>query len=855
MTDPMRQTALLRLQRPLQLTLAGLWAERLTQAFWPFWTVLISALAALAFGLQDLLPLESLWAGLVLTLLGGIWALVSGIMAFRKPTRAEAYARLDARLPGQPIASLQDEQALGTNDPASTGVWQAHLARMADRAAKARAVEPNLRLAKRDPFALRYVALTALVMAVIFGSLWRVASVAALTPGGAAALASGPTWEGWAQPPAYTGKPALYLNDIEQTDLALPAGTKLQFRLYGDPGALVLVETVSADTSPPPASAAAQDFAIAQSGTIAIQGPGGREWSITALPDTPPTVVLSGNIGREGDGRFTQTFSATDDYGVTSGEVVIALDLPSLDRRFGLAAAPEAQQPLTLDLPMPITGDRAKFSETLIDDVSKHLFANMPVSMTFTVADAALQAGVAEPALVVLPGRRFFDPLAAALIEARRDILWARSNAPTVVQVLKAVTHRPEGFIRNERAYLRLRVALRRLETEAASLSPASRDELADELWEIALLVEEGDLASALERLRRAQDRLDEAIRNGADPDEVEQLMDEMRQALDDYMKQLAEEAQANPDQQTSENQPSVEMSQDQLQQMLDELQKMIDEGRMAEAAEMMEMLRQFMENMQVTQGEGQPGQGGPGQQAMRDLGQTLRDQQGLSDDAFKDLQDGQPGEQGQPQPGDQQGDQEGDQQGDRQGENGDPQGQGRDGQRQPGGDDDRSLAERQQDLRDRLGALNNGQLPGAGTDSGDAGRQNLDEAGRAMREAERALRDNDLGGALDRQAEAMEALRQGMRDLGEALAQDQQRNGQAEDGEAFGRDDPNSQRDPLGREPGESARIGSDRNMLQGEDVYRRAQDLLDEIRRRSGDQQRPGLERDYLKRLLDLF
>ncbi len=840
MTDTDRQTALRRLNGPMRLTLAGLWAERLTYAFWPLWTVLIATLAALAFGVQDHLPIEAVWAGIVLCSLGGLWALIAGFRAFRRPTQAQAYARLDARLPGQPIAALNDDQALGNDDPASKAVWQAHLARMADRAAKARAVQPNLALAKRDPFALRYVALTALVMAVIFGSLWRVGSVAALTPGGANALATGPTWEGWAQPPAYTGKPALYLNDINKAELTLPKGTRLQFRLYGEVGALTLAETVSASTTPPPASASTQDFEVAQSGTIKIEGDGGREWAITALPDAAPTVVLSGDIGREGDGRFTQTFDATDDYGVTSGQVVIALDLPGVDRRFGLAAAPEARDPVTLDLPMPITGDRAKFTETLIDDLSKHPFANLPVTMTFAVSDAALQAGMAEPTKVTLPGKRFFDPFAAALIEARRDILWSRNNAPTVVQVLKAVTHHPEGFIRNERAYLRLRVALRRLDDQSKMLTVESRDALADELWEIALLVEEGDLASALERLRRAQDRLDQAIRNGADPNEVAELMEEMREALDDYMQQLAEEAQRNPQEQTSENQPSVEMSQDQLQQMLDELQKMIDEGRMAEAAEMMEMLRQFMENMQVTQGEGQPGQGGPGQQAMRNLGDALRDQQGLSDDAFSELQDGQSGEEGEPQPG-----QEPGQQGQGQGQQ-DGQGQGSDG---------RSLAERQQDLRNRLGQLNNGQLPGRGSEKGEEGRRQLDDAGRAMEEAERALRDGDLGGALDRQAEAMEALREGIRDLGEAFAQDQQREGETEGGEAFGQADPNSSRDPLGREPGESARIGSDRNMLQGEDVYRKAQDLLDEIRRRSGDQLRPDQERDYLKRLLDLF
>jgi hypothetical protein len=116
-------------------------------------------------------------------------------------------------------------------------------------------------------------------------------------------------------------------------------------------------------------------------------------------------------------------------------------------------------------------------------------------------------------------------------------------------------------------------------------------------------------------------------------------------------------------------------------------------------------------------------------------------------------------------------------------------------------------------------------------------------------------LREGDLPGALDKQADAMRSLREGMRSLGEAMAQERRDNGETGQGEAVGRADPNSARDPLGREPGEGARIGSDRNLLQGDDVYRRAQDLLDEIRRRQGDQTRPDSERDYLKRLLDMY
>jgi hypothetical protein len=48
---------------------------------------------------------------------------------------------------------------------------------------------------------------------------------------------------------------------------------------------------------------------------------------------------------------------------------------------------------------------------------------------------------------------------------------------------------------------------------------------------------------------------------------------------------------------------------------------------------------------------------------------------------------------------------------------------------------------------------------------------------------------------------------------------------------------------------------VGTQDNLLQGEDVYRRARELLDEIRRRSGEGERPEVELEYLKRLLDRF
>ena len=53
----------------------------------------------------------------------------------------------------------------------------------------------------------------------------------------------------------------------------------------------------------------------------------------------------------------------------------------------------------------------------------------------------------------------------------------------------------------------------------------------------------------------------------------------------------------------------------------------------------------------------------------------------------------------------------------------------------------------------------------------------------------------------------------------------------------------------------GQGGEVGTDQSMVQGEDVYRRAEELLAEIRRRAAEQERPKLELDYLKRLLDRF
>ncbi|TRD22172.1 DUF4175 domain-containing protein [Palleronia caenipelagi] len=804
-----------RLKRPLALTRAGLLAEQVMRAFWPLWTLSLAALAALMLGLQDHLSHRIVLTLGAILLVGQILLLIRGLQRLRWPSRADAEARLDQTLPGRPIAAISDRQAIGTGDPASERLWHAHQARMTDRLRGARAPSPDLRLSHRDPYALRYAALLAFAVALLFGSIWRVGSVTETLAGGGRAEAGGPLWEGWIEPPAYTGRPSLYLADLPNSGIEAPEGSRITLRLYGEPGALSVTETISGANASPEA-APVYDLTLSQDGTLGIEGPGGREWDIAVIPDAAPVVATVAPPERGRDGTFQQGFVATDDYGIEGGQLRITLDLPRIDRRHGLTADPEPREPLAVDLPLPATGDRADIEATVIESFSEHPWANLPVRLSYQVTDGAGQTASSAPEEAVLAGQRFFDPLAQAIIEQRRDLLWTRSNAPRVAQILRAVSWQPDGIFDSATVYLRLRMAIRRLEafTRAGGLSTEQQDEIAAALWDIATEIEFGDLDDALDRLRRAQERLAEAMENGADPSEIAELMQELREATNDYIRQLAENAEPDDEQQAQGERQ--EISGDQIQEMMDEIQRLMEEGRMAEAQRLMEQLNRMLENLQVTQGQQGEGQGN---QAMEGLQDTLRDQQGLADETF---------EEGQRQPGQ----------------------QGQEGQEGQDGDD-QSLADRQGDLRNELNRQR-GNLPGAGTEEGEAARRALDEAEQAMRDAEGALEQGDTSGALDRQADAMEALRDGLRNLGEALAQEQQ-GGQGQS-QAQG-ENAGEGRDPLGRESGQNGQFGSDQNMMGDEAVRRRAEELLDEIRRRTGEQDRPEDERDYLRRLLDRF
>ncbi|GLQ35068.1 hypothetical protein GCM10007939_13510 [Amylibacter marinus] len=854
--------------------------ERFLSAYWQLIALCFAGFAVLRWGGLGVLPLGLAWALIGVFSCAVVWAVWRGQLAYRFPEQDEVYARLDSGMPGAPVRSLHDQLGIGGDNEDTEALWQLHLERMAARANQAQIRGVQHRLSGRDPYGMRLIALLAAVSAAVFApNEYRVgrASTAETT---IQATAAGSSYEIWAKPPLYTHLPSIYLNEVEvNKSVPLAVGSQILVRAYGPAGSVKLSEDISvAGNAAIPQEAgelAEVTFNVARSGIMRISPDGGqtREWVISMRADRAPSIEVTGEMTRSLQGAMRLPFRARDDYGVVGGGLHIELDLDAVPRKFGLALDPEPRAALSGDLPLPFSGGTDDFEGMIEEDFAQHVWAGLPVVLGLSAEDAAGNLGEISPLRTELAKKRFFDPLSAALVDVRRQLLWNRLNATRAEFLLRAMSHRPDGVFPQDKAYLMTRTALRRLEygAEQGGLSDEVLDEVAELLWNAALLIEDGDLADAADRLRRAQERLNEAMENGATDEEIAELMQELRAATQNYMNHLADQG---PDGDAAPSGGEGEtLSQDQLQEMMDRIQELMEQGRMDEAQELLRELQAMMENMQVVRQEG--GGGGEQQRQEEEMQDLLREQQELADDTFRELQEqfdeGQPQdgtgegeEQGQQSGGQQQGGQQsgeqGGEQGQQQGAQGQSgrQGQGQAGQSGTGGDESSDLAGRQQALREmlerQLGALGQG-----GGETGEGTRDALGNAQEQARRAEENIEEGNLGEALGDQSEVLDSIRQGLRALRDQQrqAQNQGNNGETRDqaGQGQGRSF-----DPLGR-PQDQSRTGrrTDENArndgLDATGRRKKYQELFEDLRNRSQDQTRPEYELDYLKRLLDRF
>jgi len=832
------------------------WAALAWEGLWPRLMPLL-AFAALFVAAAHL----DLFAGLDPWMHTGLLAVLAFALAglawwrlreFAWPAREAAIRRLerDSGVPHRPLVAVQDRLAAGEGDPMAAALWDVHRRREVERLAGLGNKPAHPGLAALDTWALRLVPVLLLIVAVASAGGWRVDRMtAAFTP----AFPPPPPVVAnlWIAPPAYPGKPPIYL-DVNDRDkvLRVPVGSKLAGfvdDVRGRKPPLLAIDGKTTEFATVGKGKYQTEQVITGGKQIALQARGDEQarWKLHVIPDLPPTIEFSRPIGV--DKWSTKIdYIAGDDFGVTGVQLQIRLHGSVL----GDDALSSDEEPEVLRIDLPVAGNSRKVSDSFVRDLTSHPWAGLKVTVMLFASDAIGQKGRSAVETFLLPERVFNDPTARALIVLRK----ALTRDPTgyrldVADGMRLIQVRPDSYRSDPVVQLGLRVGAARLAQSGDKENIAETQKL---LWDLAMRLESGATSDAERALEQARQELRDAMQRQAGDEEIERLIQQLYDAMARWQRELAEkmkdpEERRRMQEQAEKMDPNNTITGDDLQKMLDKIREMAKNGDREGAKRLLEELRKMMENAtpmmanpgqqrQPGQQRGQQGQGNQqGREMMNQLDRLSRRQNQLLGESEREgrQQQGQRGQQG------------------RQGQQG-QQGQGQQpGQGRPGdgqwGDQQRG---QQEGLRRQLGDLmrrldeNGMPMP-----------ESLGRAERSMREAEDALRRGDPREASRSQRRALDNLQQGMGDLAEQMRQRGPGNGQ-DLAEIEERERRSEDRDPLGRSDGnygDAVDTGTDKVPLELE--RQRSREILDELRRRAGDQLRPKDELDYIDRLLKTY
>lgn len=808
----------------LSRTRASVWVAMALERLWPL-VLPLAVLASLFISLSwfGLFRLTPDWLRIFLLI---AFALASAfylfaLRKFQAPERDEIDRRIEQsnHLQHAPILTQSDKLAETSHDAFAKALWNEHQKRMAAKLDKLAGTMPQTGVPERDPWGIRAVAFLLLVIASSFslGPLGGSVSDAFRSHNTSPAITA--RFDAWVTPPAYTGRAPIFLTiqSGEATPtLRVAEGSTLTLRIGSGSGneSAIWQEAGNDDTQMLDAvvdagTSSDRQFStiLTSDGTLTLKS--GRstmqDWTFSIIPDLPPSIHFSEDPKRAANGALDLNYEIVDDYGAVSAQAIFEpREAPSQSVR-PLYEAPQMR------LSLPRSNSKTPTTRTT-QNLTDHPWAGAELNLSLIVEDGSGQKAQSDTKEIILPERPFNNGLAKALVEFRRLLAFDANSKPQVLGLMNAITLRPEDTIPNMSHYLGIMSARSRL------LMAQTDDELrdvADYLWEIAITIEDGTLSTAEQRLQQAQEALQQALQDGAGDEEIERLMAELREAMNEYLRELAERAMQNPD--VANNMPSngQDIRQSDLDRLMQELENLARSGARDQAMDMLQQLQDIMNNLQA----GAQQQGGDSQQSemrqqMDQLGQMMRRQQEMMDETFRTDQQ-QPGYSDQPLSSEE------------------------------FADAMRRLQEQQGELQKELQELQQS-MEDMGLQPG----QGFNDAGEAMRRAEEALGESNSSYAVEEQAQALEALRQGAQDMMQQMMQAMGEEGQG----SMGIGQQGAGRDPLGRQQGSSGPDFGNSIELPDEIDVQRARRILDEIRRRLGNALSPEIEREYLERLLQI-
>jgi len=716
---------LARLSRLILLARASMALERFLPGLWPALGFAALYLSAALFGVFAFVPwiLQAVILAVTVTAIG--LSLAYGFEYFAWPNWKDGARRLEEKsgLKHRPISEGQDR--LIGEDPFALVLWKLHQAR-ALAFTKLSAGWPNPDLSARDPRYLRYGALLLLAAALVFaGPNWKARLMQGFDRGAGLTV----SLDGWVDPPPYTGLPPVYLAPGEKNVIAVPAGSVLNLRAHNAPHAPGLSLGGPFGLSSPPRfigdNGEFSDTAkLAGDAHVRVRANGHviGDWRIRAVPDRVPVISFDGMPSATERQAMKISFRASDDYGVTSGRLVIL---------------PHGRSGPTLTVDLPLAPGKS-IAQTNYFDLTAHPYAGLVVDAHLEARDAAGQVGKSRVVIFKLPARVFTDPLARALIEQRQNLATSDANGRKRAAVaLDALSIAPDAFYADKTGlYMGLRAAYWGVRN---AREPGDIAHVEDLLWQIAITLEQQGLMDLAQQLRQLQSQINQAMSQGAPQDVIDELMKRYGQAMQKYTQALQNNPGAQQSQQQQmQGQQSKTITQKDLDDLLKAIQQMSASGNRQGAQQMMAMLQNLLENLKTAQGkDGQGGQGGQQNKAVNDALQKFGDMMGQERSLMDKTMRQQQG-------------------------NGDPKDGGAQG-----------LAGQQQQLRQQLDKEMKSLDPKFGS--------KLGPAGEAMDRAQQSLNQKSLDNATNEEKNVLDQLRKGA----EALAKQAQDDQNSQKGEA----------------------------------------------------------------------
>ena len=785
------------------------------------------AIIVLASGTLDWFPK---WLDLIILglLVAAFLYSLKDLVRLKPASRLTAMRRMEqhSTISHRGLSSHDDDLVAESNDGTAQALWEEHKRRQLQALDNVKLSPPKSAWRLFDPTALRVPVGLAAFAALLLGSGDLISNTRNAMNFAPAVAELSPSLDAWLKPPAYTGKQPILLTSAAMRDklstspeILIPENSSLSIRAVGSakprlafysPGTTPSLETeiksISAQVSNTEKGFTAE-VKLDRPVTVKLFDDAKElaSWPITLIPDEAPKIAFVEDPKAGNNGALNVHWKASDDYGVKSITAEISLaDEQENGTGFDSNGVFLYEAPI---FKVGMQKPNAKTEETTSkQDLSAHPWAGLYVTMALTATDGAGHSAMAESKRFKLPERSFFRFLAKALVEQRKKLIMVPDDAPDIATMLDAFSAYPYSIRDQSKLILQLAVI-------KSGLAHASETEdvktAVTNLWPLALAIEDGELSDIRAQLRDLKQQLEQALKEGAPPERIAELMDKMRKGMDKLMDQMRKEAEKRLADGSMKKDPNGKsINRDDLQKMLDDIDKLNKSGSKDAAQDMLSQLDQLLQNLQPGLSDQASKDGDPGlQQKLDELSEMMRKQQKLMDQTQKLPQKG-----------------EGDEPADKPDEG-------------SGG-----LADRQGNLSDMLDRLNR-QL-------GPDGQGALGDASKSMKGAKGALKDGSKDDALRQQGDAMQQMRDGAQKLGKKLAeQGKGKTGQqGKDGESASDND-----DPLGRPRAtRNPDTGPNKNMVPSELSMRRAREILETLRHKYDDPDLGSGEKAYIDRLL---